>query len=455
MTQTPLERVPRKPIPLSRPLTLDFEGHLNWKPADLRAGGTATGAGAVAGYPPAWPRELYLHCASFFLMIMLHEDQVSPREILCYLVEIGEPAAYAATAVRAEDSLRAMADYVIGAAGGLPAWAPRPSKVKVDDDIARELVSAFPYEDRFGSEFLKLPGGLALPSLTKLAEAKGHAFLARNAAYALRLYDEEQALPALRTLLKSQDKVLRNRALAALIRWQDRESVPWLVDQLDSQDVPFRSYALYALGRIGDPRAVEPILKATRSMDWEFLWGALAALARLRESSAEISGFIGRLPALLNRMRLPDTRRQILAERVRIASAFLGNKGEQAWMRSAKVQEANRRLVEEWLESERREVDLAKAAPAPAPVPRAEPAPPPKPVPAQPPPPPASPTPSPAALVLAAARERLLEYTGVRSLWADRDTVVIEVGTEADAADLGLLLGGDLGGSRLEVRVAR
>ncbi len=451
VTQTALDRVPRQPIPLSRPLTLDFEGHLQWRPAEPSAAGTATGAGPLAGYPPLYPRDLYIHCASFFLMLMLHEDQVSPREVLCYLVEIGEPAAYAATAVRVEESLRAIADYVLAAAGGVPAWAPRPSKVKIDDDIARELVVAFPYEDRFGSEFLKLPGRLAVPSLTKLAESKGHPFLARNAAYALRLYDEEEALPTLRTLLKSQDKVLRNRALAALIRWQDREVVPWLVDQLDSQDVPFRSYVLYALGRIGDRRAVEPILKATRSMDWEILWGALAALARIREPNDEVSGFLARLPGLLNRMRLPDARRQILAERARIASACLGNKNEQAWIRGARVQEANRRLVEEWREFERQQMELASAPPVP---PRAA-APPTTSAPAPPPPRPPPPTPSPAVLVLADARGRLMEYTGVRSLRAEGEAVVIEVGTEADAADLRLLLGAEIGPARLDVRIAR
>jgi hypothetical protein len=455
VVERPLDRVPRKPIPLSRPLTVDFESHLQWKPSEIRPNGTPTGAGPLVGYPPLEPRDLYLHCASFFLMLLLHEDQVSPREVLSYLVEIGEPAAYAATAVRVEEPLRALADYVIAAAGGLPPTAPRPSKVKADDDIARELVLAFPYEDRFGAEFLKLPGNVALPSLTKLAESKGHSFLARNAVYALRLYDEDQVLPTLRTLLKSQDKVIRNRALAALLRWQDREIVPWLIDQLSSTDLPFRSYALYALGRIGDRRAVDPVLKSAKALagDWEFLWGALTTLARLRDSSDEVSAFLGRVPGILNRLTLPEARRQILAERVRITAGTLGNKTEQTWMRTAKVQEANRRLVEEWLESERPPMEPVKPPPAAVaprnPVPAPDLA-----VPRPPPPTPAAP-PSPSALALSTARERLLDYRGVRSVRGERDAIVIEAATEEDVVDLQILLGSEVNGVRVEFQILR
>jgi hypothetical protein len=451
--ETAFDRVPRRPLPLSRPLTQDFEGHLSWKPVTSQAAGTATGAAAMAGYPPAYPRDLYMHCASFFLMVMLHEDQVSPREILNYLVEIGEPAAYAATAVRAEESLRVYADYVLAAAGAVPSWAPRaPSKARIDEDLTRELVIAFPYEDRFGTEFLKLPGRVVLPTLTKLAEARGsHSLAARNAVFALRLYDDEPALQALRTLLKSADKVIRNRALAGLVRWQDREVVPWLIDQLDAADVPFRSYALHALGRIGDRRAVDPILKEARrqSGDWEFQWGALAALARLGGGGDEVAAFLARVPAQLNRMNLPEARRLILAERARIASALNGQPGELAWMRTVKAQEANRRLVEERLELERLQAELAKVPPAPPVAPKA---PAPDPAPAVP-PPSIAPLPSPAARLVAEARERLLEYTGVRSVKAEREAIILEVASEPDAVDARLLIGGDLGGFRVAVRV--
>lgn len=454
VAENPVNRPPHKPVPLSRPLTLDFEAHLNWKPA--APSGTATGGGALAGYPPAVPRELYIHGICFYLMLLLHEDQVSPREIICYLIELGEPAAYAATAVRVEEPLRAIADHVIAAGGQVPGTPPRPSKVKLEDDIARDLVVAFPYEDRFGTEFLQLPSRTALPVLLKFAQSKAHSFLARNAVYALRLYDEEDALPALRTLVKSSDKVIRNRALAALMRWQDPEIVPWLIDQLDSPDVPFRTYALHALGKIGDRRAVDPILKAAKAFsgDWEFLWGALAALARLRDSKDEVTTYLGRVPAIVNRMNLPDLRRQILLERVRIASATGGNQAEQKWMRTAKVQDANRRLVEEWTEFEL-QAELAKAPPKPPAAPPREPAPAPKPAPPAPPPPPPPAVRSPAELALAAARGRLVEYTGVRSVRAEQENIILDVSTEADAADLHLLLGTHLNGVPLVIQTAR
>lgn len=454
---TALDRVPRKPVPLSRPLTLDFGGHLRWKPKDPRGtAGTPTGGGRLPGYPPLYPQSLYVHCASFFLMVMLHEDEVSPREIMCYLVELGEPAAYAATAVVGEQSLKPMAEYVLQSAGGVPSWAPRiRSRLEIDKRIATELILAFPYEDRFGEEFLKLPGRVSVPSLVKVSAMRGHSFLTRNCVYALRLFDEEEVLPVLRKHLKSKDRVVRNRALAALIRWQDREIVKWLIDQLDSPDKPFRSYALFALGRIGDRRGVSAIARMTRRYagDWEFLWGALAALARLRDSGKEVTTLLEKIPGLLGRMPLPDKRRKILSERVRIVRAYGGNPGEQAWMRTARVEEANRKLVEEWLEIERNRAELARRAALP-PSPPSRPSPPaPPPKPAKPVPVPA-PAPSPAQKVLAESRDSLLEYTGVRSVRAAGRVIHVKVETEADAMDLRILLGREFRGILLYVSAA-
>jgi hypothetical protein len=57
--------------------------------------------------------------------------------------------------------------------------------------------------------------------------------------------------------------------------------------------------------------------------------------------------------------------------------------------------------------------------------------------------------------VLAGARERLLDYRGVRSLRAERDTIVIEVSTEEDSVDLRILLGNEVNGVRVDFRTAR
>lgn len=452
--ETQVDRFPRRPLPLSSPLTLDFEAHLNWKPAEGPKG-TPTGA-ALQGYPPPYPNELYIHCISFYLMLMLHEDQVSPREILCYLTEIGEPAAHAGTAVRSEQALRQYAEYVISAAGGVPAFPPRPSKLKFENDLLRELAVDFVYEDQFGTEFLKLPGRTALPALLPMAQSKAHAFVARNATYALRLYDETEVVPVLRTLVKSSDKVIRNRALAALIRWQDPDTVPWLIDQLDSTDVPFRAYALHALGLMGDRRAVDAILKHAKiySSDWEFLWGALAALARLRDSKEEVTKYLARVQGILGAMRLPDARRKILEERVRIASAYLGDKTDQRWIRTVIAQNANKNLVQEFKDFELAQEMLARAPkPAPAPAPAPVKAPEPKPAAPEPAPAPAPKPPSAAELALAKYRDRLLEYSGVRAVTSQDQSLVLDVATEADADDLRILLGASIHDVRLEIRI--
>lgn len=444
VTEDSLPR-PHQLMPLNRPLTLDFEGHLSWHPRNPAGGGTPTGDAKGRVYPPPYSRDLYLHCAAFFLMILLHSDQVSPREIVSYLVEIGEPAAYAATAVRGEPVLTELARYVLEAAGGVAGGFPGgPWKDKIDQEVAEELVLAFPYDPKFAQEFRKLPGRITLPSLEKFASSR-HRFLARNAVFALRLYDEETALPPLREALKSSDKVIRNRALAGLIRWQDADVVPWLIDQMDGSDLPFRSYAIYALGRIGDRRAVVPLVNLTRFYwrDWEFVWAALAALARLEDGREEVLALFRRLEEELPRLGLPPARREILLERIRIARAFTGDKLEQNWIRKeVRFQEANKALVKEWLERERKREEIARRPPPPKPAP-----------PPPPPPKPADPPPDPAAGVLAQMKPSLLEYTGVRSVAARNGTLEVVVGSIEDGEDLLFLLGTRVEGVPLSIRV--
>ena len=449
VTQAKVEHVPLTLPSLSRPLTLDFANHLRWRPS--KAPGTPTGAmrGKLAGYPPAYPQSLYHHCISHFLMLKLHPDKVSPREVLSYLIEIGEPAAHAATAIRGESkALQAMAKYVWSAAGLLPVSPPRgPFKSDVDKGVAAELVVAFPYGPDFGGDFLKLPPASAVATLSELARSTRHRFMARNALFSLRLYDHPSALPVLRDLLKSRDKVVRNRALAALIRWRDPDVVPWLILQLSATDLPFRSYALHALGKIGDRRAVEPILRRLKrsGQDWEFVWGALAALARIRDRSPEVLETLDKVEKVLPLMRLVRVRRTILQERVRIARAYLGDPDEQDWLGiGVYVQPANQRLAKEWIETERRKMKLARR---PAPKPVEKPGPPRKPEPAPPPPP------DPAIGVADDVRSDILVYTGVRSVRAEAGTVRVAVETEADAFDLRVLLGSLIRGVRLLIDV--
>ena len=86
--------------------------------------------------------------------------------------------------------------------------------------------------------------------------------------------------------MKTQDKVIRNRALAALVRWQDDQIVDWLEKQLGGPDVSFKSYALWALGRIGAPVSIDRIIAyAKATPDRETLWAAIPALGWLGEGA--------------------------------------------------------------------------------------------------------------------------------------------------------------------------
>ena len=432
------ERMPRQFPVLSRPLTVDFAGHLRWQP-ERNPDGTPTGEWKLG---PKVPETLYMHCAAFFLMSMLHPAQVSERESISYLIEIGEPAAYAASATRGEQGLAKMAKSVTDAVGGL-AWVTPASRDPLEKQMGEELTKRHPYDDKFGAELFKLPDRAAVTILIKFCEQSNLKFLRRNAVFALRVFDDPAAVPVFRKLVKSGDKVVRNRALAGLIRWRDPEIVPWLIEQLDDSDKPFASYALYALGWIGDTRATMPIVSAIKSNknDWEFLWAALPALALLQDSRKEVKDLLWALQAhvrdindpqvnMLGQQMDPEgTRKRILEERLRIAKAFIGDPEERLWLKGAGLMHVNKRLQEVFEE---------RTKPPPPP-----PADPPKPKPEE-----------IAARVLADWRPVLLQYSGVKSAEvADRGIRVV-VATEADADDLRIILGGHIAGVDLNVEVA-
>ena len=193
---------------------------------------------------------------------------------------------------------------------------------------------------------------MTLPILLTIIKTQKHPFLVRNAVFILRCFDNREVVPVLRTLLmKTPDKVIRNRALAALVRWQDDEIVDWLLKQLGGPDASFKSYVLWALGRIGAPVAIDKVIAFVKTNvgDRETLWSAIPALGWLGEAApddkkqkvadfllsirglagsiAEPAGYDGRYSALKN----PDPAKAssaILDQRIVMALARCGRSAE-------------------------------------------------------------------------------------------------------------------------------
>ena len=362
---------PRPPMGLpgiAAPSTVDWPNHLKWNPNDKSVLRTfddkpdvATGTPAAPGepvkwefkeFPPSVPNNLYVYCLARYLMVMLHRPMVSEREQIEFLIEMGYPGRYAGTACVQEKELEPMAKAVMEAEGPMAEMSPAKPKGEVAQRVYLDLLSKYPYDSGFGGYIMSQPSEVTLPILLDIIKHQKHPFLVRNAVFILRCFDNREIVPVLRTLLtKTQDKVIRNRALAALVRWQDDEIVDWLCKQLAGPDVSFKSMALWALGRIGAPVAIEKVIahvKANQS-DRETLWAAIPALGWLGEAApddkkqkiaeflvalrgaagviAEPPGYDGRYSALKN----PDpanAARTVLDQRVVMALARCGRSTE-------------------------------------------------------------------------------------------------------------------------------
>ncbi len=305
--EDPKKAPPPKPpsgLPgVSAPSTIDYQQHLGWKPKDDMVdyqdpmkGGVATGPYRndnvekwdVTTYPPSVPNDLYVYAVTRFLMVMLHPAMLSEREQTQYLIEIGYPGHYAATATKDEARLKRMAQAVLTSVGPMQKQPPAKPAGEVAQKVYMDLISRYCYEADFGKWILAQPSEVTLPVLLEVVKNHKHPFLVRNAVFILRCYNTPEVVPPLRDLLmKTTDKCIRNRALAALVRWQDAEIVDWLCKQVGGADQSFQSYALWALGRIGHAGGIDMACAYARKNagDGESLWAAIPALGWLGEKA--------------------------------------------------------------------------------------------------------------------------------------------------------------------------
>ncbi|MHC4608598.1 MAG: HEAT repeat domain-containing protein, partial [Planctomycetota bacterium] len=304
--------VPDHPYAVGRITTIDLPMHLpKLRPPKGKASDEVPtgGQNVVWEYPPVMSSSLYWYTVAVYLRQMLHPALVSEKELVQFLVELGEPAAMVADAVRSEKACAKMASAVKSSVRQMPGNRPMVPRGKTEweamvyrlaaEDLTGDYVySLNPY---FAQRLLAL-GEDGFFAVASYAESR-HSFIQHNAVAVLGNYRHPEALPLLRKLFReSRDKVTRNRALSHLIRNRDVTIVDAIIEKLKDRD--FAAYGIYALGALGHKKATKTVLrfaeKAEKRKEPDGLWAAIPALARLKDPEA-----LGFLKGLEERLRSP------------------------------------------------------------------------------------------------------------------------------------------------------
>ncbi|MHC4605683.1 MAG: HEAT repeat domain-containing protein [Planctomycetota bacterium] len=312
----------------------------------------------VQNYPPAVPNDMYVYTITQFLLVMLHRPQICEPEITQYLIEMGYPAYYGATACEHQGEIKNMTRKVLDCVGPMIENPPAKPEGETRQRVYMDLIAKYPYQPGFASWILRESSGKTLPELLHIVKNEKHPFVLRNAVFLLRCYNNPEVVAPLRELLmKTKDPVIRNRALAALVRWRDPETAEWCGKMVKARD-SFRNYAAWAIGRIGAPSQIKNLIAAAKASDahGDFLLSAIPALGRCGDMADEkrrkraekflisLLAIVPNIPdpprwphmeGLLRPIRPdpPNIRRRILRERVNIALARIGRESEEKWVK--------------------------------------------------------------------------------------------------------------------------
>lgn len=520
---------------IKAPSTIDYQNHLRWYPKgkmvdwkdpmtpSLPPGfrrGTQTGGRAhpnpnprpkpkkkkiwdLSNYPPKVPNPLYEYAVTRFLMVMLHKAQVSENELTAFLIEMGYPGYYGASACQNTTQIREMAKTVLKEVGPMVKTPPRKPRDELAQKIYMDLLKCYPYDPGFGLWTLAQMPKDTLPVLLHIVKKERHPFLLRNAVFLLRCFNNQEVVFPLRKLLTTtKDKVLQIRCLLALSRWKDEPTAEWCAKQLHKRGY-FRNLCVWVLGKMEIPKHARAILvQASRSeKDGEYLLSAVPAIGRLgrfargdvrKKIEAFLQGVIKNItkiksprPYLAGRMmtpRYPDppnVRRRIIKEQAQIALARMGHDGMKQWMDGLGFQSAvlgfsssinrwNIRFFNDTLKLIRKEPvppglkEIPKEKPKPEPAPQKKEPPQPehkkpkeKPIEVTEKEPREPPQKKPIDIAVEELRESIWMYGQVNGVFRAENKIRVVAKTETDAESIRTLLGKEWKGFPLSIGVAR
>ena len=262
------------------------------------------------------------HVVLTILQSMVHLESCPEAPAAEYLVELGQPSLVGAKValnvppdmlssswVRSQEAGKRISEYVLSSVGVVaPQPPPEPPsgtnhfETMINRLIVEELGKSYYFPGaRDFAPCLKGLGEDIIPYIIKTAKTSEHSLIKRNAVSLLGVYNTPEVVKALREILLDnydKDKVIRNRALSALINKRDREIVPFLIGVLkNSDDSYFKTLAAYTLGILGDKQAVKPLIEYinTDPNNREVLWAAIPALAMLGDNSEEVKNLLRKI----------------------------------------------------------------------------------------------------------------------------------------------------------------
>jgi HEAT repeat protein len=286
--------------------TVDIVNHIKveapggglYKDGDVATGG---GSGVEWKYMPEHPTELVWTGVAGCLRSILHYELISVPETVAYLCEVGETTLPGTRVVNSPvgEKLKLLVtpvpeQFPAIRGGGTPIESMFNRLVVV------ELTTGFPHalDPTFARRTLSL-GERVYKQVVDAAKSN-HSLLARNGVAILANYRTPEAVDELRKHLRSNDPVVRYRALTGLGRLRDRACLPTLIAGLTSADDVWRSACAYTIGVIGDPSAIDELMKVAKATtDIEYLWSLLPAIARLSSPRKDLEEFFTKVEAAI------------------------------------------------------------------------------------------------------------------------------------------------------------
>src|SRR5207249_5858138 len=233
--------------------TVDIVNHIKveapggglYKEGDVATGG---GSGVQWTYMPEHPTELVWTGVAGCLRYILHPELVSVPETVAYLCEVGETTLPGTRVVQSPvgEKLKQLVTPIPEQFPAVKSGAT-PFESMSNRLVVVELTTGFPHalDPTFARRTLAL--GERVYKVVLESTRSNHTLLARNAVAVLANFKTPEAGDELRKILRSNDPVMKYRALAGLGRLRDRASVPALVQGLSSADDVWRAACAYTL----------------------------------------------------------------------------------------------------------------------------------------------------------------------------------------------------------------